>query len=324
MSTVPPAPPQPPSSGTDKLDPAERVRSRTYLYLRLGMIGAVLLLFASIGKEYFETPGNHCFQNSISAYYYTPVRAIFVGTLFAVSFALIVYRAEGKWEDLFLNLAGMFVPIVAVAPTTDVGQCWSIAPAPPPLYADGSPQAWVVANIDNNMFALLLVGVLGLGLAIVLAVIDRTKGARRASYLNARTGAAQPSNPWVPLGIALLVLVVVGRVTWAWSNFDTRGHGYAAVLFFGFLILAVAAAAGHDFLMYAGRRWMWYAGIALAMTVIGIVFSLGDFGQHETAVLETLEILLFVAYWLAQIFEKHLPRPALKRSTGMDTSEVTT
>src|SRR6266508_354129 len=94
----------PNSPGADKLDPAERVRSRTYLYLRLGMIGAVLLLFASIGSEYFKTPGSHCFQNSISAYYYTPVRAIFVGTLFAVSFALVVYRAEGRWEDLFLKI----------------------------------------------------------------------------------------------------------------------------------------------------------------------------------------------------------------------------
>jgi hypothetical protein len=273
------------------------------------MIGAVLLLFASIGREYFETPGSHCFQNSISAYYYTPVRAIFVGALFAVSFALIVYRAEGKWEDLFLNLAGMFVPIVAVAPTTDVGQCWSIAPSPPPLNPDGSPQAWVVANIDNNMFALLLVGALGLGLAIVLAVNNRAKGARRAAYLNARTGAPQRSNPWVPLGIALFVLVGVGWVTWSWSDFDERGHGFAAVLFFVFLILAVGAAAGHDFLLYEGRRWMWYAGIAVVMITVGIVFYLGDFGQHETAVLESLEILLFVTYWLAQIFEKHRPMP---------------
>src|SRR5262249_12493625 len=115
------------------------------------MIGAVLLLFVSIGREYFQTPDGHCFQNSISAYYYTPVRAILVGTLFAVSFALVVYRAEGKWEDLSLNLAAMFVPIVAVAPTTDVGQCWSLAPGAGALNPDGSPQAWVVANIDNNM-----------------------------------------------------------------------------------------------------------------------------------------------------------------------------
>jgi len=302
--------------GADQLDPADRVRSRTYLYLRLGMVGAVLLLFASIGKEYFETPGNHCFQNSISAYYYTPVRAILVGALFAVSFALIVYRAEGKWEDLFLNLAGMFVPIVAVAPTTDVGQCWSIAPAAGALNADGSPQAWVAANINNNMFALLLVGALGLGLSIVLAAIDLRRGARRASYQNARTGATERSNPWISLGIALLVLVGVGQVTWAWDQFDTRGHGIAAVLFFVFLMLAVAATAGHNLLLYLGRRWIWYAAIALLMATLGVVFRFADFGEHETAILETLEIVLFVAYWLAQTFEKHLPRPVLKSASG--------
>src|SRR5918996_3258587 len=119
--------------------PAERLKSqdviKTYRYLRIGMIGAVVLLAVSIAIERSKVD---CWQTSISAYYYTPVRAIFVGCLIAVSLSLIVYKGRSTWEDASLNFAGMLAPVVAVAPTTDVGCCWSIAPSPLPVKDDGS------------------------------------------------------------------------------------------------------------------------------------------------------------------------------------------
>lgn len=51
------------------------------------MVGAVLLLAASIAIERSKVD---CWQTSISAYYYTPARAIFVGGLMVIGFALIV------------------------------------------------------------------------------------------------------------------------------------------------------------------------------------------------------------------------------------------
>src|SRR6266705_2138388 len=108
---------------------------KTYRYLRIGMIGAVVLLAVSIAIERSKVS---CWQTSISAYYYTPVRAIFVGTMIAVGLVLIVYKGRRPGEDVCLNFAGMLAPVVAVAPTTDVGKCWSIAPSPLPIRADGS------------------------------------------------------------------------------------------------------------------------------------------------------------------------------------------
>ena len=70
---------------------------KTYRYLRLGIIGAVVLLVISILIEHFKVTngvGNHCWQTSISAYYYTPVRGILVGSLFVIGFALIVYKGR--------------------------------------------------------------------------------------------------------------------------------------------------------------------------------------------------------------------------------------
>ncbi|MGI9602089.1 MAG: hypothetical protein ACR2QE_09405, partial [Acidimicrobiales bacterium] len=54
---------------------------QTYRYLRIGLVGAVALLFASIVIEHREVVDD-CWQTSISGYYYTPVRAILVGALF--------------------------------------------------------------------------------------------------------------------------------------------------------------------------------------------------------------------------------------------------
>jgi hypothetical protein len=103
---------------------------KTYRYLRLGMVGAVVLLAASIGIERSKVG---CWQTSISAYYYTPVRAIFVGSLMAVGLSLIVYKGRGRGEDLCLNFAGMLAPVVAIVPTKNVGTCWSIEPRPSPV-----------------------------------------------------------------------------------------------------------------------------------------------------------------------------------------------
>ncbi|MCG2612817.1 hypothetical protein LZZ85_00940 [Terrimonas sp. NA20] len=57
-------------------------------------------------------------QESISHYYYTIAGNIFVGLLCAVSFFLIIYPGNGKWEDLWTNIAGILAIAVAFFPTS--------------------------------------------------------------------------------------------------------------------------------------------------------------------------------------------------------------
>jgi len=90
----------------------------------------------------------------VSAYYYTPVRAILVGALVAIGFGLVVIQGRTTFEDSALNVTGMLAPLVAVVPTSDVGRCWSVAPVPRPIEPDGSLANWVVSNVDNNVAAL--------------------------------------------------------------------------------------------------------------------------------------------------------------------------
>lgn len=53
-------------------------------------------------------------MSAISAFYYTPVHAIFIGVLFATGFSLIALRGRDRVEDLFFNLAGFLAPVVAL------------------------------------------------------------------------------------------------------------------------------------------------------------------------------------------------------------------
>ena len=157
--------------------PAEPLKSRdvlkTYRYLRIGMIGAVVLLAASIVIEHMKAG---CWQTSVSAYYYTPVRSIFVGSMIAVGLALIVYKGRSALEDAFLNVAGMLAPVVAVAPTMDFGRCWSVKPNPLPINHDGSVAVWVVRSIDNNVHALLIAGGIGVVVAFIIAIDPKRNG----------------------------------------------------------------------------------------------------------------------------------------------------
>lgn len=267
---------------------------KTYRYLRVGMVGAVVLLAVSIVLERRTAGG--CWQTSISAYYYTPVRAIFVGGLFAVGLSLIVIKGRGLLEDLWLNLAGMLAPVVAVAPTTDLGRCWSVEPQPLPLRPDGELAGWVTTNVDNNIDALVITGAFGLAFAVVLAVLLHRGVIGRGERLERGTPAAFAATA-----------AALGVVWWAndsWSGFGTRAHGIAAVLMFLALIAAVVSKA----LQHVGdrsRRYVpIYSAIAVSMVVGGLAVSLLRVGgDHTVFVLEAVEIALFAVFWIVQTIE---------------------
>src|SRR5262249_55555658 len=97
----------------------------TYRYLRLSIVVMVLALFVSVLIERFHVG---CWQGSISAYYYTPAHAIFVGALVAIGVSLIAIKGSTDLEDVLLNVAGLLAPIVAFVPTTPPsGSCPSTA-----------------------------------------------------------------------------------------------------------------------------------------------------------------------------------------------------
>lgn len=271
---------------------------KTYRYLRIGMIGVVGLLTTSVLLEYSKV---NCLQDSVSAYYYTPVKAIFVGGLMAIGLCLIVIKGRTPWEDSFLNFAGMLAPVVAVVPTTTVGKCWSVEPKPLPLNDQGGLADWVVANIDNNVTALLLTGFVGLLLSALIAMY-----ATRDLLAVAHVGGA--GTRLGLLGAALFLLV--GAIAfWGWNGFDTHAHSIAAIAMFAFLAAAVASNAVDSRKRPDERSYVWlYAGIALLMAAAALLLPVvammlrrwGSGWNHIVFFLEATEIALFVAFWVVQ------------------------
>lgn len=65
-------------------------------------------------------------QSSISAYYYTGMRNVFVGILFIVAMFLFCYRGWGSDDDIVASVSGIFALGVALLPTTPVNAPRSI------------------------------------------------------------------------------------------------------------------------------------------------------------------------------------------------------
>lgn len=273
---------------------ADTAAITTYRYLRISMVMAVVVLAVSVGLERAQVD---CWQTSVSAYYYTPVRAIFVGVLLAIGLCLIVIKGSTVWEDATLNAAGMLAPIVAVVPTTDVGTCWSVTPPSFPVTDDGELAPWVVANIDNNVTALIVTGIVGLIIAAIIASI-----ATRNVMAVAQVGPVR-----MRLGLlAAMAFLVIGSIVFVlWDDFDTRAHGLAAIAMFLLLAVAVGLNAWERRSDPGRRAYFWlYGTIAVGMVLAGVVmFPLGSSWAHMVLVLEATEIVLFAAFWLVQTHE---------------------
>lgn len=94
--------------------------TQTYVSLRLGMailafsLPVLLVLWSVFSGETFN---GEKLLPSISAYYFTPMRDVFVGTLVAVGACLYLYKGFSDRENKALNCAGIFAVAVAFIPT---------------------------------------------------------------------------------------------------------------------------------------------------------------------------------------------------------------
>ena len=78
---------------------------KTYNYLRIALAALVLLLYTAVVLEWWAA--GRCLQTSISAYYYTPVHAVFIGVLVTMGVCLVALKGNTDGEDVLMNLAGM-------------------------------------------------------------------------------------------------------------------------------------------------------------------------------------------------------------------------
>ncbi|HET8927273.1 MAG TPA: hypothetical protein VFN24_05520 [Microbacterium sp.] len=259
---------------------------RTYRYVRLSIIGAVVLLAVSL-VAVFVSDGP---LTSISALVYTPGRSVFVGVLFAVAVALVALSGHSV-EQALLDLAALFAPVIAIVPTTVVtGDAPGLVvdcatPCVPPAELPG---------IGNGMLSLAVVGALGVLAALVLALVQHT--------LSRGVGIA----------IAAAAVIVTGLTWWSLAapvSFTTWGHFVATAGLFGLIAAASVVSA-----VTARRPWSAIyiacaAGILLSLAFLAVVFGLrlaGAVAGEVPLVLigEALLVLFFTVFWLAQTIQK--------------------
>src|SRR4051794_38071479 len=269
--------------------------TKTYLYLRVGLVALAVFLGASLVIELVA--GDTPWLGSISAYYYTPVRSVFVGTLVAMGVCLITIKGRDRpREDLMLNLAGMCAPVVALCPTPleDAPACGGQTRCVPAAYVPG---------VVNNIEALIVVG----ALAVLFALRTVRRGTRERGDL-------------VALGLAAAGLVAftlwfaLGR-----DSFLDYAHYGTAVPMFG-LIVAVAlvnAATVEQFVASGGtltvgrvttfkrayRAIAWFMGVVIAGSMALFVVKAASGSEpfsHWVFVVEALLLVAFTVFWVLQ------------------------
>ncbi|EYR62094.1 LigA [Actinotalea ferrariae CF5-4] len=280
---------------------------RTYRYLRLAVVALALLLATSLALEARRSPG---LLESISAYYYSPVRAVLVGSLVAIGLALIAIAGRPGAEDTLLNLAGMLVPVVAFVPT----------PVEPAV-AGGCPPGTVrcvpanlVPAVENNVAALLVVGAVGI---LAAGWMARAGGPPRAAT---RWGLTAAAVVWAGFGAWFLL--------WPRESFLAGAHYAAAVPFFG-LVAAVAVLDAvrvrrrtHVRVLSPHQFSGAYAVVAVGMVGTIVVAGLVAGAEALTSftasagwvfVVEAVLLVLFTVFWALQTaenWEDGVPDPA--------------
>lgn len=261
---------------------------RTYRYVRIGIIAAVLAIFVSL-IAYATTSG---WPTSLSALFYTPARTVFVGALFAVAFGLLALSGHSV-EQAMLDLAGVVVTLIAIVPTPiesgDVPgasvDCPDAAPCVPVSY---------LADVANGMVTFAVIGGAGVVLAVALALVQRTISRGLLAL------------------IAVAAAIILGLTLW-WAldpdTFIPWGHLVATIAFLAFMAAAsVAAAAGAGGTSFRAL----YIAIAvlfglslLFVTAVSPLRLVGvDLVDQAGAPLiligEAIALALFAMFWVAQ------------------------
>ena len=247
---------------------------RTYRYLRLSLVLLALMLTVSVVLTSVHTG---VVLDSISEYYYSSSRGVLVASLVAIGVGLVAQRGKNEAEDVALNLAGMFAPVVAFVPTPR-----------------GRPRDFTVESIDNNMTALLVAGavaVVGAGL-LALTALDRQGGRRAMSR----------AQSW---GLPLAALVVAGAALWLrlWRDgFVAYAHYTAAIGMFVCIALAVLVNA-----RVAAHLRRSYTVVFALMLASQLAWLSAPFWSHAVLLVEALLIGLFAVFWSVQTWELRYP-----------------
>jgi hypothetical protein len=268
----------------------------TYRYLRGGMVVLIVMLFAAIVID--SVP--KAWQDSISVYYYTAARNVFVAALCCLGVMLIVYKGSKDTEDVLLNLAGTLAFFVAFVPTK--------VPDPPgPKQMSPTPGERLAA-IDNN------VGAAVVALVVAAAIIAFVYFGKRSR------GETTPWGNWLRVTSVMILAGFVAVFLLAPNLFQAAAHYVAAIAIFAIIVAVVFLNAylvtkqcepeqevrDRYRFRYRFIGWMMLGSVigAVVLWGAGAIFNLrGKFWDFPLFALEAALLVEFAIFWAVQTVE---------------------
>jgi hypothetical protein len=271
---------------------------QTYRYLRGAMVGLLLALLVSVALQWWQGTGASCWLGSISAYYFTPARTAFVGTLVALGIALLAYQGHSPEENVLLDFSGFMALLVAAVPTVPDGRCG-------PSAFDESTDM-IAAGIGVTVPTLVVVATIAL---VVVAAI-RVRSARAAG------DAPAPRVVALAVGCVAIVVVELVLVAVLRGPLVAVAHGVAATTMVAGAIAVMVSSAvrveerhgespAEQATAAAYRRtYLTLAVVLGALLALTVVLHLAVAGFDLTVlVAEVVILVLFGAYWVVQTVE---------------------
>ena len=228
-----------PADLSDRTDPAV-LYARSYLLIRtvVGLLG-IALPFVLVGVDALFLQGSVVLRDSLSAYYFTGARDLFVGALCIIGCLLMTYlAAQPHTLDFWLSLvAGTALLAVALFPTRRP----SVDPGPltPLQRALGEDAVAAVHFVGAGVFILGLAA-----LCFVFAHRDAKYGAGAARVRLHRTCGVLIVAAvgwallgfWLPLDLGWVTSLYLAEVVSTWSfglSWLVKGYDLRAVLRLG-------------------------------------------------------------------------------------------
>lgn len=290
-------------------DDSATTTQRTHRYLRLSLVLVVAALLVSVLVETVVlswqplTLGWNLLP-SISHYFYTPARDVFVGALIAASVALLSLSGRDRATTL-LDISAVFAPLIAIVPTgigADSGlTCPASGDCVPAEYLDG-----VRAGIAT--YAIVVVA------AVIASAIIRARKDRRRST----RGALLVSSIAVVTALVMAALAFVPGLNdgfpfnlWPVPSI----HFAVTLLFFGtFAAVPLLRARESTTDVAAPRptarqrtvyRWIGWLLIAdLVLLVVALVLAQVMADVPLVLLGEAAALILFAWFWWVQTFER--------------------
>ncbi|MBT0567841.1 hypothetical protein [Williamsia sp. CHRR-6] len=274
----------------------------TYRSLRIGLVFAVITIGLAIGQVIATSD---CAQSSISAYWYTPARTVFVGALYAAGTILIAYRGDSAVEDTLLDLAGFAAIVVAAVPTwAPSGRCGPVDLTDPTAFVDVSVPAIGGVAAAAGVLAQVL---LDPGVDTRSLRWCRHRLLRRLEHAARRFGR-------LALSVAGTIVLLTHAVDAV--GFRRDAHAVAAIGLFVAIIGVVLTQAlrsrsradsrshafGLGYLVVAGAM-----GLTLVLTILA--HTALDATGSRLLIIEATLLAEFAVYWLLQTVERWQPAP---------------